>query len=82
MAHCTHLLLLVQLLCLTAAVTTASTSASFHANLNHPYASSPLSTHEVIRRFTCVSRARLVRLNATLTRHLTGIFVPVAPLAD
>ncbi|CAO2161570.1 unnamed protein product [Urochloa humidicola] len=82
MARRAHHLLLVQLLCLAAAVTAASGYAGFRAVLNHPYAGSPLSTHEVIRRSARASRARLARLEATLARHRGSISAPLAPLTD
>ncbi|CAL4978588.1 unnamed protein product [Urochloa decumbens] len=87
MAHRAHLLLvvLVQLLCLAAAVTVAFGSAGFRADLNHPYAGSPLSAHELVRRSARASRARLARLDATLARHLgdpSAADVPLAPLTD
>ncbi|CAO2199555.1 unnamed protein product [Urochloa humidicola] len=86
MAHRAHHhlhLLLVQLLCHAAAVTVASGSTGFRTNLNHPYAGSPLSTHEVFRRSARASRAQLARLDATLTRHLGGgISAPLDLLTD
>ncbi|CAL4952368.1 unnamed protein product [Urochloa decumbens] len=82
MARRAHLLLVVQLLCLAAAVTASFGSSGFRADLNHPYAGSPLSAHEVVRRSARASRARL---DATLARHLgdpSAADVPLAPLTD
>ncbi|CAO2186186.1 unnamed protein product [Urochloa humidicola] len=81
MARHAHLLLM-RLLYLTAAFTAASSSAGFHADLNHPSTGSPLSTHEVIRRSARASRAQLGRLEAILVRHRNGISAPLAPLTD
>ncbi|KAK8451275.1 hypothetical protein SEVIR_6G185100v4 [Setaria viridis] len=66
--------LLRPLLCFTVVVvvTAAAGSVDFRAELNHPYASSSLSSEEFIGHAATASKARAARINARLARAALG----------
>uniref|UniRef100_A0A0A8XRT9 Peptidase A1 domain-containing protein n=1 Tax=Arundo donax TaxID=35708 RepID=A0A0A8XRT9_ARUDO len=83
--HHHHLLLLLSL---GVVLTTAHGSVDFRLDLNHPYAGSSFSRHQVFRRAALASRARAARLTARLARvlgksgNISAADVPLAPLSD
>ncbi|XP_062196820.1 aspartic proteinase nepenthesin-1-like [Phragmites australis] len=83
-----HLRHLLPLLCLAAVVTAGHGSFDLLADLNHPYAGSSFSRHEVFRRAARASKDRAAMLTARLAHVLgkggdiSAADVLLAPLSD